>query len=312
MPKDPARLPPLDLLAAFEAAARHLSFTKAAEERFVTQSAMSRQIKALEDALGAPLFRRSHRALALTDDGERLAQAVRSALAEVRSAVVAIRAPRTREVVSLTTTPGFASLWLIPRLADFLRQHPEVDVRIDASLQRRDLAAEGFDLAIRYARRTADDALSLFSEATLPVCSPQLVRGGPTHARRRPLRHPADLKHHTLLEVSIPRSSGVPLEWEPWLEAAGIGGLQPAARLSFNNYDGAIAAALAGQGVALGRRPLIDDLLKSRQLVAPFKGDAIASERSYFLVLDPLAERRPAVRARRDGLLAQARASVTA
>jgi DNA-binding transcriptional LysR family regulator len=302
MPKDPARLPPLDLLAAFEAAARHLSFTKAAEERFVTQSAMSRQMRALEDALGAPLFRRGHRALVLTDDGERLAQAVRVALAEVREAVLSIRSPRTREVVSLTTTPGFASLWLIPRLADFLRQHPQVDVRIDATLQKRELAAEGFDLAIRYARRTGDAALSLFHESTLPVCSPRLVRD-----RSRPLRHPSDLQHHTLLEVMVPRGAGVPLEWEPWFEATGLSALQPAARLSFNNYDGAIAAALAGQGVALGRRPLIDALLKSRQLVAPFKGDAIASERSYFLVLDPLAQRRPAVQALQDWLLAQAK-----
>jgi DNA-binding transcriptional LysR family regulator len=301
MQKDPARLPPLDLLTAFEAAARHLSFTKAATERFLTQSAISRQIKALEDDLGVALFRRKHRALALTDEGARLNEAVRTAMKELRAEVTRIRAPQRREVVALTTTPGLASLWLIPRLNDFLQTHPGVDVRFDTSLERRDLSAEGFDLAIRYARVGSSTGPQLFREVTLPVCSPTLAQ-----SRARPLKVPADLRHHTLLQITVPPGAGVPLEWQPWLQAVGLGNLEPASTLSFSNYDSAIAAALQGQGVALGRRPLIDALLRSRKLIAPFKHDAIASERAYFLVFAPAARSRPAVRALEQWLLAQA------
>lgn len=303
MQKDPTRLPPLELLTAFEAAARHLSFTKAASERFLTQSAISRQIKALEDDLGVALFRRKHRALALTDDGARLHDAVRAAMKELRTEVARIRAPQRREVIALTTTPGLASLWLIPRLTDFMREHPAIDVRLDTSLERRDLTAEGFDLAIRYARVGNTAGPQLFREVTLPVCSPLLARD-----RTRPLKTPADLHRHTLLQIAVPPGAGVPLEWQPWLQAVGQSDLEPAAMLTFTNYDSAIAAALAGQGVALGRRPLIDALLRSRKLVAPFKGDAIASERAYFLVLAPGARSRPAVRALEEWLLAQAAA----
>lgn len=301
MQKDPARLPPLELLTAFEAAARHLSFTKAAAERFLTQSAVSRQIKALEDDLGVALFRRRHRALVLTDEGARLHAAVRTALNELRKEVARIRAPQRREVVALTTTPGLAALWLIPRLSEFLRAHPAIDVRIDTSLERRDLNAEGFDLAIRYARVGAIAGTQLFREVTLPICAPALAK-----SRERPLKKPADLRQHTLLQITVPPGAGVPLEWQPWLQAVGLGDLEPAATLSFSNYDSAIAAALAGQGVALGRRPLIDRLLRSRKLIAPFKGDAVASERAYFLVLTPAARSRPAVRALEEWLLAQA------
>jgi DNA-binding transcriptional LysR family regulator len=301
MQRDPARLPPLELLTAFDAAARHLSFTKAAADRFLTQSAISRQIRALEDDLGVALFRRKHRALALTDDGQRLHAAVRAALGELRAEVERIRAPQRREVIALTTTPGLASLWLIPRLAEFLRTHPGIDVHIDTSLERRNLGAEGFDLAIRYSRVGNTAWPQLFREVTLPVCSPALAK-----SRDHPLKVPADLRHHTLLQITVPPGAGVPLEWQPWLQAVGLGNLEPAATLSFSNYDSAVAAALAGQGVALGRRPLIDSLLRNRKLVAPFKGDAIASERAYFLVVAPVARSRPAVRALEEWLLAQA------
>jgi len=301
MQKDPARLPPLELLTAFDAAARHLSFTKAAADRFLTQSAISRQIKALEDDLGVALFRRKHRALALTDDGLRLHAAVRSALGELRREVERIRAPQRREVIALTTTPGLASLWLIPRLTGFLRTHPGIDVRIDTSLEPRNLGAEGFDLAIRYGRVGSAAGPQLFREVTLPVCSPALAK-----SRQHPLKAPADLRHHTLLQITVPAGAGIPLEWQPWLQAVGLGDLEPATTLSFSNYDSAIAAALAGQGVALGRRPLVDGLLRSRKLVAPFKGDAIASERAYFLVVAPAARSRPAVHALQEWLLAEA------
>ncbi len=300
MQKDPAHLPPLPLLATFESAARHLSFTKAAAERFVTQSAVSRQMKSLEDDLGAPLFRRKHRALVLTDTGRRLQQTCATVLMQLRAAVREIRAPDARQVLALTTTPGLASLWLIPRLSSFTREHPGIDVRIDASFERRDLAAEGLDLAIRYGRVGATLGTPLFRETVFPVCSPKLFKT--THM---PLVVPDDLRRHTLLQLVLPGSAGgVPLEWAPWLQAAGLSDLRPAASLSFSNYDEVITAALAGQGVALGRRPLIDHLLKSGKLVPPFKG-AVASPRGYFVVVDPAARTRPAVRALEAWLLAQ-------
>jgi DNA-binding transcriptional LysR family regulator len=302
MQKDPARLPPLDRLAAFDAAARHLSFTKAAAERFLTQSAISRQIAALEEELGVPLFRRRHRALELTDEGLRLAAAVATAIGGVREAVVAIRAPRRREVVALTTTPGLASLWLIPRLADFVAAHPGVDVRIDASHAARALAADGFDLAIRYGPLAAKQGEPLFGESVLPVCAPSLLARG-----RRPLKTPADLQHQTLLQLDMPLGRGLPLEWQTWLQAVGAGGLEPAAMLSFTQYDSAVAAAVAGQGVVLGRRPLVDALMRQRALVAPFTGST-ASARGYTLLVEPAAARRPAVQALAQWLMAQARA----
>ena len=300
MRKDPHRLPPLDLLGAFEVAARHLSFTKAGHELFVTQSAVSRQIKALEDDLGAPLFRRRHRAVELTDEGRRLADAVRSALGGLRVTVGEIRAPHRRQVLSLTTTPGLASLWLIPRLSSFVAAHPGIDVRIDATFGRRDLAGEGFDLAIRYGRIGATEGTALFAEATQPACAPALARDP-----ARPLRVPADLRHHTLLQTAMPAGASIPLEWEPWLRAVGLERFEPAGTMTFTNYDEAVAAALAGQGVVLGRRPLIDGLLRRRALVAPFKGET-ASARGYFLVLAPDVLHKPAVRELQQWLLEQA------
>lgn len=295
------RLPSLDRLAVFDAAARHLSFTKAAAERFLTQSAVSRQVATLESELGVPLFRRGHRRLELTDDGLRLATAVAGAIAGIRETVDVLRAPRRREVLAVTTTPGLASLWLIPRLSDFVATYPGIDVRIDATLFTRALAADGFDLAIRYLPVDSKAGQSLFPESVLPVCAPALL------ARGRPsLKTAADLHAHTLLQQETPVGSGMPLEWQTWLQAAGVGGLEPAAILTFTHYDAAVAAAVAGQGVVLGRRPLVDALLRKRMLVAPFKGST-ASARGYALVVEPAAGRKPAVKALVQWLLDQAR-----
>ena len=298
------RLPPLDLLASFEAAARQLSFTKAAAERFVTQSAMSRQMRALEDDLGVALFRRSHRALALTEAGARLFAVCTTVLAQLRGTVRELRAPSQREVLSLTTTPGLASFWLIPRLPAFTRAHPGIDVRLDASFDIRQLAAEGFDVAIRYARPEKVSGQPLFGESVLPVCSPSLLQ-------HLSLARPEDLAAHTLLQMELSISGGMPVEWEPWLAAMGLPGLEAAARLSFSGYNEVVAAAVAGQGVALGRRPLVDELLRNGQLVAPL-GTDVATPRAYILVVDPAARLRPAVRALESWLLQQAASERTA
>lgn len=292
------RLPPLDLLASFEAAARHLSFTRAGAERFITQSAISRQMRALEDELGVALFKRHHRALSLTEHGLRLQRTCVEMLEQLQATVNEIRAPARREVLALTTTPGFASLWLIPRLPAFTRAHPGIDVRLDATFEVRSLRAEGFDIAIRYAPESTAPGAALFGETMQPVCSPRLLRHGP------PLERPADLAQHTLLQVAS-HGAGMPLEWDPWLKAVGLPDLRPAATLSFTAYAETITAALAGQGVAMGRRPLVDALLRKRQLVAPFK-ELAGKSRAYFLVIDPSARARPAVRALEAWLLAEA------
>ena len=304
MPNDHRRLPSLDRLAVFDAAARHLSFTKAAAERFITQSAVSRQVATLEDELGVALFHRRHRALELTDDGRLLAEAVGRAITTVRDALATIHAPGRREVVAVTTTPGLASLWLIPRLADFIAHHPGVDVRIDATYQPRSLAADGFDVAVRYTTADAATGVPLFGESILPVCSPRLLRsGGP------PLKTPVDLARYTLLQMDSLPGKGPPLEWQSWFRAVGLGPITPAATLSFTNYDSAVAAAVAGQGVLLGRRPLVDALLRQRALVSPIKGKgAKASTHAYAVIVEPAASRKPAVQALVKWLLAQAHA----
>ncbi|MFI4931871.1 MAG: LysR substrate-binding domain-containing protein [Burkholderiales bacterium] len=300
MRKDPDRLPPLDLLLAFEAAARHLSFTRAADERFVTQSAISRQIRSLEDDLGVELFARGHRALALTAPGQKLLLACQGVLAQLRRTVSSIRAPNAREVLALSTTPSFASYWLIPRLRSFTQANPGIDVRLDASYEVRDLQAEGFDVAVRYQRAHATDGERLFSETMLPVCAPSLRR-----SKDAPLKVPADLRHHTLLEVEGMPGTGAPVEWNSWLQANGVPDLEPRSKLTFSSYNEVVAAAVAGQGVGLGRRPLLDGLLRAKQLVAPF-GDARETAKAYFIVTDAAARTRPAVRALEDWLRAEA------
>jgi DNA-binding transcriptional LysR family regulator len=298
------RLPPLELLASFEAAARHLSFTRAAAERFVTQSAISRQMGALEDELGVLLFTRRHRALALTADGQRLLVACTTALTTLRGAMREIRAPHQREVLSLTTTPGFAALWLIPRLPAFTRAHAGIDVRLDATLDNRNLAADGFDLAVRYGKVGAlVGSRKLFDELMQPVCSPGLLS-----ELALPMRVPGDLARHTLLHLAMDDDTrDMPGEWSTWLTACGLADLRPRARLSFTSYAEAIAAAVAGQGIALGRRPLVDALLSSGQLVAPFDAP-VASARAYQLIVDPASRARPAVQAFEAWLLDEAAA----
>ncbi len=205
--------------------------------------------------------------------------------------VSTIRAPQARAGLALTTTPSFAALWLIPRLAGFTREHPGVDVRLDASFERRDLQHDGFDLAVRYGPVAGAEGERLFGEVLVPVCSPALLR-----RKLHPLRSPADLVHHTLLQVADTPGGNIPLEWEPWLRQLGQPLLQPQAQLTFSTYNEAIAAAVAAQGVTLGRRPLIDALLKRRQLVVPF-GEATDTARAYHLILAAGAAQRPDVQA---------------
>jgi DNA-binding transcriptional LysR family regulator len=284
------RLPPLDLLLGFEAAARHLSFTKAGDELFLTQSAVSRQIKELEEQLGVALFERRHRALSLTEAGQQFYASAAQVLATMRAATERLRAQSgRRRPLSVTTTHSFAALWLIPRLAGFTRTHPGVDVRITAETRVQDLERDGLDIAIRHgpASLAGPAAVRLMGERVFPVCSPKLLK-------KIPLQNPADLAHHVLLQYDDPDGRHPWLHWKTWLEVERIADLRPAGTLSFSGYEQIIPAAVAGHGVALGRTPLVKDLVKSGELVAPFKSSADPA-RAYFAIVSKSAEERPEV-----------------
>jgi DNA-binding transcriptional LysR family regulator len=281
-------LPALDLLVGFEAAARHLSFTKAGEELFLTQSAVSRQIKELEDQLGVELFQRRHRALALTDAGKSFYASAAQVLTTMRAATDRLRAQAGKKGLSVTTTHSFAALWLIPRLAGFTRSHPGIDVRIMADTRVQDLDRDGLDLAIRHgpASLAGSNAVRLMGERVFPVCSPKLVKD-----KSKPLREPQDLRYHCLLQYDDPEGRHPWLHWKTWLEVERIADLRPAGTLSFSGYEQIIPAAVAGHGVGLGRTPLVKDLLASGELVAPFKSSADPA-RAYYAVVSKSAEGR--------------------
>jgi len=285
-------LPPLAQLEAFEASARHLSFTKAGDELALTQSAVSRQIAALEEHYGLALFRRLHRALRLTDDGQALFQVVTEVLGQLHQIGAALKRERRAKTVVVTTTPGFAGLWLIPRLTGFMAAHADVDVRISAVYTLVNLNRDGVDLAIRYQTEegAGEGAELLFGDVVMPVCSPRLLRDP-----ARPLKVPDDLRHHVLLYLDSGPGADMQ-DWPMWLRAMKLEGLKPASVLHFSQFDQLINAAVSGQGVALGRSPLLQQMLRTRQLVAPFK-KTVASPRSYYLVRSATAARKPEVEA---------------
>lgn len=286
-------LPSLDFLRGFEAAGRRLSFTLAAEELFVTQSALSRQIKALEDALGLTLFERRHRALALTAAGAAFHRDVSAALESIALASEVIRGRSRAPGLTLSTTVSFASLWIVPRLASFRAHHPDLDVYVSADDRVIDLARSDVDVAIRYLpeARAPEGSLRLFGERMLPVASPKLVQH-----RGTPLQRPEDLAHHVLLHLDDPDGRIPWLNWPAWLTSNGAPGLKPAGSLRFRYYDQVIQAAVGGQGVALGRIPLIAEHLRDGRLVAPFP-KRFDTARGYFAIVAPGAADRPDVAA---------------
>ena len=278
-----SELPRLDLLRSFEAAARSLSFTVAADELFLTQSAVSRQIQQIEQGLGVPLFVRRHRALDLTDAGHVMLRAVIDCLERLRDATALVRSATAPRQVSITTTPGFASIWLIPRLAKFTANHPQVDVRMSATLDVLNLTRSQIDIAVRFCPILDDGEVPLFEETVQPVCSPALLRD-----TKNPLKKPADLANHTLLTLDMPASFAPTMDWEPWLAVMGLTELRMKNTLRFSHYPDAISAAVAGQGVVIGRFPLMNEFLKDKRLVTPFRGSA-ASQRGYYVELAPHA-----------------------
>ena len=291
--RNPSRhLPSLDLLRGFEAAARQLSFTRAGAELHVTQSAVSRQIKSLEDHLGIKLFTRLNRALKLTAEGEALHRTAQSVMRQIEDATASIMRRDDNGLLTVTTTVSFAALWLVPRLARFRKVQPGVDVRLAAANELSNLERDRIDVAIRFCepRAAPAGAVSLTGEEVFPVCSPALMRD-----RTRPLKKPADLARHVLLHYDDPAGQWPWLNWVQWLDAFALAQLKSAGTARYSHYDQMIQAAIEGEGVALGRTPLIKRLLKSGALVAPFQG-RVAGTREYFIIVAAHSSARPPVR----------------
>ena len=299
------RLPSLDFLRGFEAAGRLLSFTRAANEVFVTQSALSRQVQAIETALGVPLFVRGHRSLALTPAGLAFHRDVSAALNALANAAESARGVVRAPGLAVTTTVSFASLWLIPRLARFRAKQPDVEVYVSADDRTVDLARGEVDVAIRYVgqdTRLPAGGLPMFGERMLPVVAPSVANDP-----RTPLKQPGDLAKHVLLHLDDPEGRTPWLDWAAWLTANGAPGLRPAGALRFTLYDQVIQAAVGGQGVALGRLPLLQPLLDEGRL-ALADAARIETDHGYWLLQADAAPRR-AVRLVADWITAEAAAA---
>ena len=288
-------LPPLDLLRGFESAARHLSFTRAGAELFLTQSAVSRQIQALEEFVGVALFERRHKALALTEAGQAYYRTVAASLDQLREATRRLREARTGHVLTVTTTVSFASIWLVPRLIRFRKEHPLVDVRIAATHEIVDMDREGIDLAIRDCpqNQVPPGSTYLVGEHLAAVCAPRYAREA--KAQKRALAKPEDLRHHVLLDLHDPKGRWPWLSWAAWFEARAIEDLVPQSTLTLDQYDQVIQAALHGQGIALGRMTLVDQYIREKRLVALF-GQAQRVGRAFHAVFAKNASSRPEVR----------------
>jgi len=291
---------PLSLtnLRAFEAVARTLNFGVAAEELHVTQSAVSRQIKGLEDELGAQLFVRGTRHVQVSPDGQTLLRAVEPLLVKLDATVQNIRRARGRQRVSVTTFASFGSLWLLPRIEAFQRSHADIDIRVSAHDAIADLEQDAeLDLALRYCspQQAPAGGQHLFDETLTPALSRSLwerIKSGDAP----PLARPADLVHHTLLEEDDDRASSAFLSWRHWLACQGLATLEPQRWLSLTYTYQQVQAALAGQGIALARLPLVFEALQRGELVEPF-GEAgrIVSPFSYWMLVGSGSRSRPEV-----------------
>lgn len=271
-----ARLPSLNGLRAFECAARNMSFTKAAAELHVTQTAISHQIRRLEDELGVTLFLRLKEGLALTEEGQAYLPGIRAAFHELRQATQALLASRQNTVLTINTLVSVASKWLLPRLPSFQQANPDIDVRISASTELVDFRQGGIDAAIRYGRGDWKGLRAdfLMSDEIFPVCSPALL------STSKGLNTPADLLDHTLLQVSGMTAG----DWNRWLSAAGESAtLAEGPRLTFDLAMMAVQAAVDGQGVCIGRSTYVADDLRAGRLVAPF-ALRLKDELGFYLV----------------------------
>ena len=286
----------LDHLRTFDAVARRLSFSAAADELHLTQSAISRQIKALEQDLGAPLFNRGTRRVELSTAGLTLRHTVTQLLDQLDRVVREIRGRGGRPRVSVSTFASFASLWLMPRLAAFQKANPDFDIRLSASDHLTPLDDPELDAVLRYCEPEIAPPIAerLFGELITPVVSRHLLEQARSGAAP-PLAKPADVTRHTLLEEDDPRpSTSYQLSWRRWLDEHGLSGQQPQRWLYLNFTHQQVQGALAGQGIALARLALVHDLLEGGELVELFDGRCrIAGTYGYYLIPMPLAQPRP-------------------
>ena len=288
------RLPPLNTLPSFEAAARHLSFSKAADELHVTHGAVSRAVRHLEDHLGVRLFIRATRSVKLTPIGSAYAAEVSEALNHLAAATVAATGQQSSGMLNVSTLDSFAAKWLVPRLFRFRRAHSDIDVRLSTSEKLADFVSDGIDIGIRYGRGQYPGlkAELLMQEDLFPVCSPKLLEGP------HPLRTPADLKHHTLIHDEFQ------IDWPTWLRSAGIEGVDSHHGPRFYSSEHAVQAAVLGEGVLLGRSALVADDLAAGRLVRPF-ALSLPAGLAYYVAYPPRALQRHKVKAFRDWLLAE-------
>lgn len=269
------RLPSLDLIKGFVAVGRRMSITEAADDLCVTQSAISKQVRALESSLGTRLLNRGHRSISLTDEGERLFRVANASIQQLQD-VLAVVGQKGRRPVTITTSIGVAALWLLPQLGDFQKKFPDIDVRIAATNNVLDLAAEEIDVAIRYCSeaQAPRGAVKLFGDSLAPVASPGL--------RIQGLDSVDDLRDVVLLEYDDRRQW---LQWGEWLGAHGWSINDARGVLRFNQYDQAILAAVAGQGVALGRLKILGPMLEDGRLrVVSSSAGVRQTHFSYWLV----------------------------
>jgi LysR family glycine cleavage system transcriptional activator len=268
------RLPPLNALKAFEAAARHLSFTKAAEELFVTQAAVSHQIKILEEHLGLKLFLRKNRSLLLTEEGQGYFLDIKEIFSQLIDSTEKLLARGAKGSITVSLTPSFAIQWLVPRLSQFNELHPEIDVRIKAQDHDENSLTDDVDVAIYYGRGhwSGVQTHKLHTEYLVPLCSPLLLNGP------RPLDQPSDLEHHTLLHDMTRRA------WKAWTKTAGVRNVQVNQGPIFSHSSMVLQAAVHGQGVALGNSVLAKPDIDAGRLIVPFN-HSLESKNAYYLVL---------------------------
>jgi LysR family glycine cleavage system transcriptional activator len=294
-------LPPLTALRAFEAAARHLSFAKAADELAVTPAALSFQIKSLEAHLGQPLFRRLNRAVELTEAGRRLLPGLSEGFAALRVAWAGARRLAAEDsVLTVTAGPAFTAKWLAPRLFLFARAHPEIELRFAASLRLMDFSRDAIDVAIRFGYGPDPGLFSrpVMREWLTPMMAPALAER---------VKEPADLLGRTLLHYDDLGFLSPKIDWAEWFRLSGLGP-PPSGGLRFSQGDHALDAAMAGAGVVLGRISLAAGAIAEGRLTAPFPL-AIATEAHYRFLCPEGMQQRPKIRAFLDWVLSEAEAA---
>lgn len=298
------RIAPLNALRAFEAAARHLSFSKAAEELHVTPAAISHQIKALEEFCGVRLFQRMTRSILLTDDGQQVLPLLREGFDLLADASERLAMPRLDNMLTVSAAPSIAARWLIARLERFRATEPDFDVRLDASDRLADFTRDGVDLAIRYGggRYPGLHVERLFATTVVPVCSPDLAAGPP------PLRVPADLAGRTLIHFEWDRQDFTWPTWKMWLLAAGVDTVDPARGPRFNDAGLALQMAIDGHGIALMTDVLATDDIAAGRLIRPFEL-TLSTNFGYYVVCPAERAEFPKIRAFRAWLRTQAEAT---